>query len=176
MVLAVTLLALCLPATGAMIRKFDLADLCRRADRIVRATVVDVTAGDIQAGGGRIPTVTYRLKVAETLAGQAAGTLELTMVGEIKQAPAAGGAVRVPALPEPPRLEKGRDYVLFTTPPSSIGLCTTVGLGQGCFAIHSLEKKDVAVNAVNNAGLGLPTPGPVAYSELVKAIRALRAP
>ena len=84
------------------------------------------------------------------------------------------------ALADVPRLERGREYLLMTTAPSTIGLSTTVGLGQGCFFIRSVGKEEMAVNAFNNSGLfdGMEEPegytgGPIAYGQLVDQIRAL---
>ena len=44
--------------------------------------------------------------------------------------------------------------MLFTTRPSWIGLCTTVGLGQGAFDIYGAGKGEEAVNAFGNRGPG----------------------
>jgi hypothetical protein len=73
------------------------------------------------------------------------------------------------------------EYVLFTTRPSSVGLSTTVGLGQGAFRIVDTGKNEEAVNAFNNVGLrrglarsavpSLPESGPISYPQLAAAIR-----
>jgi hypothetical protein len=62
---------------------------------------------------------------------------------------------------------------LFATPPSSIGLSTTVGLGQGAFKVFAANGGMAAVNEFNNAGLGLNGDGPIAYSVLSAKINAL---
>jgi hypothetical protein len=54
-------------------------------NRNIKTTVISPSTrhpgrGSIQAGGGTIPTITYRLKVAETFRGAAAGEIEVTMV------------------------------------------------------------------------------------------------
>jgi hypothetical protein len=71
-----------------------------------------------------------------------------------------------------PRLTMGSDYLLFTTAASSIGLSTTVGLGQGAFMVYSQDKQDWAVNQYENSGLGMGGGGAVPYADLVAEIRA----
>ena len=83
-----------------------------------------------------------------------------------------GGLVRSDMFRDVPRLTMGHDYLLFTTKPSSIGLSTAVGLGQGAFAVYSQDKQDWAVNEFDNTGLGMGGSGAVAYVDLVAAIKA----
>ena len=92
----------------------------------------------------------------------------IRMLGSIKEAPASGEIQKVSVLPDLPRLEMGHDYVLFTTPPSAIGLSTTVGLGQGTFRVYTEAKQEMAANELDNAGI---FQGPVSYAELASAIR-----
>lgn len=49
-----------------------------------------------------------------------------------------------------PRLEIGQTYLLLTTPPSKIGMSTTVGLGQGLFRIAGEGQMASAVNEFGN--------------------------
>jgi hypothetical protein len=56
-------------------------------------------------------------------------------------------------LPRMPDLVVGSSYLVMTTRPSTIGLSTTVGLGQGCFRISQVGKEEQATNEANNAGL-----------------------
>jgi hypothetical protein len=166
----------CPPLHAAMlVRQMDLTALSKNADAIVRATVVDIEAGSVRAGGGNIPTITYRLQAKETVAGATRGIFTVTMVGELKSTAKVGGATRVPAFSDMPALKRGQEYLLFTTRPSSAGLSTTVGLGQGCFTVYAQDKKEFAVNLSNNAGLSAEPAGPVEYTRLVKQIRELRA-
>ena len=159
----------------------DLEAMTERADKIFRGTVLDFTAGTVTAGGGAIPTVTYRLRVDESFKGEAdmvkedVQIVEIKMVGTIKPQPAAGDVQRLSVLRDIPRLQVGSDYLLFTTAPSSAGLSTTVGLGQGAFRVFSRNKEDFAVNAYQNVGLGFSGTGPVSYSELTASIQAALA-
>jgi hypothetical protein len=179
----VWVLALCalVPITHAgatMLMHFDLAALTDGADRIFRGTVIDVEQSSIKAGGGELPMVIYRLRVEESLKGEAdvvkgdEAYVEIRMVGSIKDEAPRGDLVRFDMFRDVPRLTMGSDYLLFTTRPSSVGLSTTVGLGQGAFSVYSQDKQDWAVNQFDNAGLGVGGAGAVAYAELVAAIKA----
>jgi len=176
-------LALCalVPLTQAgatMLMQFDLAGLTDRADRIFRGTVVDVEQSSIEAGGGELPMVIYRMKVEESLKGDAdvvkgdEAYIEIRMVGSIKDEAQSGDFEKFSMFRDVPRLAMGSDYLLFTTQPSAIGLSTTVGLGQGAFSVYAQDKQDWAVNQFDNAGLGVGDGGALAYSDLVAAIRA----
>lgn len=176
-------LALCalVPLTQAgatMLMQFDLAGLTDRADRIFRGTVVDVEQSSIEAGGGELPMVIYRLKVEESLKGDAdvvkgdEAYIEIRMVGSIKADTQSGDIEKFSVFSDVPRLAMGSDYLLFTTQPSAIGLSTTVGLGQGAFSVYAQDKQDWAVNQFDNAGLGVGDGGALVYSDLVVAIRA----
>ena len=176
-------LALCalVPLTQAgatMLMHFDLAALTDRADRIFRGTVIDVEQSSIEAGGGELPMVIYRLRVEESLKGDAdvvkgdEAYIEIHMVGSIKDEAPQGDLVRYEIFRDVPRLKMGSDYLLFTTRPSEIGLSTTVGLGQGAFAVYSQDKQDWAVNQFDNAGLGVGGGGAVSYAGLVAEIKA----
>jgi hypothetical protein len=173
------------PAGATTLTQMNLADLAGRADKVFRGTVLTVKADTVEAGGGRLPVVVYRLRVDEAFKGDFGdgsqkGVVEIRMVGDAKDAKPAS-VRRFSLWRDVPRLERGQDYVLFTTPPSRIGLSTTVGLGQGAFRILGAAKEEQAVNAFGNAGLGRGMPkvpfrtpgGPVPYAELARAIRAV---
>jgi hypothetical protein len=112
-----------------------------------------------------------------------AALVEIQMVGS-KDDRTANGERHFSIFRDVPRLAMGGDYVLFTTRPSSAGLSTTVGLGQGAFTITGAGKDEAAVNSFGNAGLRrgleassaasrLPSGGPVPYPQLAAAIRAV---
>lgn len=174
--LALALSALIIPAPASIyVQKLTLDGLTAKADRIVRGTVTGVTHGEVQAGGGTLPTVTYRVQVKESLAGKPGyAVINLTMITD-RKAPVQHGNARREKLLEMPELTEGQEYLLFTTRPSKAGLSSFVGLAQGCFAISARGDKEFALNGVNNAGLGLAAAGPVEYRELATKIRALLA-
>lgn len=154
---------------------FSLEEMTRRADKIFRGTVVDVEPGMVSAGGGELPIAIYRLRVDQALKGtfDSKGdvqVVEIRMAGDLKGMPSRDGLKKFSVIPQPPRLLMGHDYLLLTTPPSAIGLSTTVGLGQGSFEIFALNKVDWAVNEFNNAGL---YDGPVPYEKLASQIQEL---
>jgi hypothetical protein len=153
-------------AQAAMVQRFDLEQLSALADRIFRGTVVDMSKGTVAAGGGELPTITYVLEVHEPLKGAF-------------PASAGDGATRVSItsldLPivDLPRLSLGQDYLLLTTAPSAVGLSTMVGLGQGTFRVYGEPGAELAVNALDNAGLAAGLRGPAPYAALAERIRAM---
>ena len=176
------------PAQATTLIQMNLKDLATRADRIFRGTVVGVNTGTVRAGGSDLPTITYRLRVAERFKGEYAvvkndaALVEIQMIGS-KGERDANGERHFSVFRDVPRLAMGGEYVLFTTRPSAVGLSTTVGLGQGAFSITGAGKEEAAVNSFGNAGLGrgldptsgasrIPSGGPVPYPQLAAAIRA----
>lgn len=173
LVLATVWLAACSVEASVYVQQMKLETLCEKAGRIIRGTVVKVSTGQVNVGGGLLPTVTYEIKVKDTMAGTPVGTVNFTMIAELKAPARQGKATRAPLL-ELPRLEEGGEYLLFATAPSKAGLTSPVGLAQGCFSISKKGDTEFAVNGANNVGLGLGAGGPIQYQELVKRIRALR--
>lgn len=167
------------PLAATTMLQMDLAQLTERAGRIFRGTVVDVEQGTIEAGGGELPAVTYKLRVDDLFKGEADlvkgedAMIEVRMVGSIKDSLSVGDAVKFDMFRDVPKLNMGSDYLLFSTPESTIGLSVTVGLGQGAFSVYSVDKQDVAVNEFDNMGLGLDGAGPAAYDEIAAKIRTL---
>jgi hypothetical protein len=165
------------PTHAITVLQMSLDDLASRADRVFRGTVLSAEPGQKEIGGGTLATVTYEVLVDEQFKGNYPASdggktiVTVTMVGSSKQGgEVVNGQQRLNALPELPELDVGEDYVLFTTTPSSVGLSTTVGLGQGAFKIYqSPDGEEVAANELNNAGL---FNGPVTYTRLASAIRA----
>jgi hypothetical protein len=168
-------------ADASNVRYMNLRDMVARADRIVRGTVVDSEEGALEAGGGVLPIVTYRIRVEEALKGAAepGQTIDVRLLGRMKQPSAPGALRRGPVFKDLPQFRVGSDYLFVLTRPSAIGLSTTVGLGQGLFQVRGRRGAELAVNDANNLGLfnGLPSApqasGPVAYTELVKQIQTL---
>src|SRR5262245_13637757 len=162
----------------------DLGMLTRSAGMIFRGTVLSTSEGSVRAGGGDIPTITYKIRVDEGLKGDLppAGEpqiVEVRMLGKIR--PVRSGNLELQsALPKMPSLSVGREYLLFTTLPSEVGLSTTVGLGQGCFTLSGRPGEETAVNEYGNAGLFSPateaaqvSTGPITYTRLAAQVRAL---
>lgn len=180
---AASLLVLAAQVNATTMLQMDLGELTNRADKIFRGTVLSVEQGTIQAGGGELPAVTYRLRVEELFKGEATevkgdkSIIEIRMVGSlVHPKPDGSGVVNLSGFRDVPRLKEGSDYVLFTTPESSVGLSVTVGLGQGAFSVYSVDgarDQFMAVNEFNNMGLGINGDGPVEYDKLSASIHAL---
>ncbi|HEY1271905.1 MAG TPA: hypothetical protein VGF08_07965 [Terriglobales bacterium] len=180
--------------------QMNLQRLTGNAGKVFRGRVLSIDSGTVTAGGGQLPTVTYKILVEESFKGEFAGnekqkvavvTMVSNKMGNIRK----GKFVRFSAFRDLPKLEIGKTYLLFTTQPSRIGLSTTVGLGQGAFRIAGKPGAETAVNEFNNAGLfrGMQAPaaaqaapaaraaaapsaagsGPVAYSALAAQIRSI---
>jgi hypothetical protein len=169
------------PAEATTVSQLNLEEMVARAGAVVRGTVIQARPGTIRAGGGDLPVVTYRVRVDESFKGevqQAKGVryLELRMLGDLQTK--GRGQVRL-LLPDLPRLEMGKSYLLLTTKPSAIGMSSTVGLGQGLFRIRGGRGSEHAENAYGNAMLfrGMTGPaherGPVPYRELATRLRGL---
>src|SRR6185436_19106872 len=132
------------------VKQLNLAEMVQRADKIYRGTVVSSTEGTVQAGGGQIPVVTYRLQVEEVFRGSIPLTkgvriAEIRMIGKVKTV-RQGNLQLNSVLPKMPQLAVGQTYLVFATRPSNIGLSTTVGLGQGSFQILQRGKEETALN------------------------------
>lgn len=171
------------PSLATTLMHLNLGALSEQADRIFRGTVLTVVEGETELGGGVLPTTTYTLEVEESFKGEfdmlkGVRLVEIRMVGKIAPT-VVGQAVHMSVFRDMPRLTLGETYLLFSTSPSAVGLSTTVGLGQGCFHLSSLENKLMAVNEFDNVGLfsgmgigDMPAKGPLSYDRLVDVIRS----
>lgn len=184
--MAVAVLAVCLPLSAATVVQLNLEQMVDRSEKIFRGTVLDAREGTVDAGGGKLPVVTYRIRVEEELKGtfeevKGVRIAEIRMLGKLKPAPSSAGVSSFSPLSDLPRLKVGQDYLLLVTPASSLGLSTTVGLGQGRFELKGKPGQEFAVNEIQNRGLfrgmdsggGVDSPGdgPLPYSALANLIR-----
>ncbi len=164
-------MAFCLAAgpmvEATMVQKMDLGEVCSRADRIFRGTVLSATQGGVEAGGATLATVAYRLRVTEAFQGEFITKgdqkmAEITMLSPMKSIDADGQRWFSP-LGDLPRLEVGGDYLLMTSRPSALGLSVPIGLAQGCYTIQGKGEELTAVNALGET---------FKYQEIAGAIRA----
>src|SRR5262249_51630934 len=143
----------------------DLTGLASKAERIVVVRVVSRTGGRDPVG---LPATVYRLRVERVLKGSAGRRLVIKQLGVPEPVPdAATGVVTFP-VDGMPVYEPGRRYLLFLNGTSSIGFTSPVGLTMGAFEILPGE---LAVNGFRNAGLGLPSHGPLPLAGLVRETR-----
>jgi hypothetical protein len=157
-------------ASAAMVSKMEMTDLVQNADKVFRGTVLSKEPGTVHAGGGELPTTIYTLRVDDALkgdfgSGKAATVIEVTMLGSMKDAAPTGKYQNLSSVMNVnPDLIVGREYVLFTTSPSAIGLSTTVGLNQGLFSVfNNAQGREMTANGLGNQGL---FDGAVSYEEL----------
>ena len=159
---------------SASLQHFKLDQLVDRSGRIFRGRVLDFQPGTVEAGGGTLPTVTYRMLVEEAFKGDFPDAedgkivTEVTMLGNIKTSRNDGQIRKMSTLPTPPQLLVGGDYLLILTAESPIGLSVPVGLGKGAFKIFEQDKQEWAKNEYENAGL---FKGAVTYETLASEIR-----
>jgi len=164
------------------VKPFNLDEMTTSADKIFRGKVVKIETGTIDVGGGTLSTVSYTLRVSELFKGDLSNGTEKTsdlitlkMIGVIKRGAAKNGIRYVGGF-KPPHLINGREYLLFTTPASQIGLTMTVGVGQGVFSLLAEGKVS---NEYSNAGLlrnmenpqNIPSNASMTYEQLVSQIK-----
>lgn len=181
--------ALAFPLSAATVMQMNLQEMVNRSDKIFRGTVLDAREGKVSVGGGELPVITYRIRVEESFKGtystvKGMQIAEIKMVGKLT--PNTGSPIRaLSPFADLPRLDVGKEYLLLTTAQSSIGLSTTVGLGQGRFVLQGKPGQELAVNGNQNyglldgvapsvtAGTAEQSEGPMPYQELAGLIRNL---
>ena len=161
------------PLQATTVLQMNLDQLTDGAQTIVRGAVVEVKETTVQAGGGQLPALRYRVEVSEVFKGDVPVVkeiqmLEFMMMGKTKA-----------ALPGLPVLSAGNEYLLFVAPAGPVGLTSTMGLSQGYFSFVKSTDAEMIVNGADNVGLfrdmdsaALPSKGPVAYSDVARLIRA----
>jgi hypothetical protein len=145
-----------LAASGAMAAAtLNLADLTTGADKIFRGRVFEANPGSIQTAAGEIPTTTYLIRVDDAFQGdfevrKGFRVVEIVTAGSAKVALTDEQAAVLPPAPE---MEVGQSYLLFTTAADAHGLTSTVGAGQGVFAIYMDGDQELAFNQLKNRDL-----------------------
>ncbi|MGH9869785.1 MAG: hypothetical protein ACREAA_16690 [Candidatus Polarisedimenticolia bacterium] len=172
------------PLFATILKQMNLDELGVNANAIFTGTVIAVDKGSMNLGGGTIPTVSYRVVVDTSFRGtfmqkdgQEIADIRMVYGPGPTQV---GDAVRFSILPKMPDIQLGQRYLFFQTRPSTAGLSTTVGLGQGLFRVTGDPGEELAVNEYDNLGLyrGMnltdsSKTGPIDYSSLVERIQAL---
>ena len=168
-------------AFATMVQQMNLGEMTNNAANIIRGTITEIETGTVNAGGAELPTITYVVRVADVLKGNAAtdsdNLLRITMFGSLKRASGGGEIKQSLSLYEGPSLNAGSEYLLFLTSRSSIGLSTTVGVGQGSFRFLG---DGTVMNEAKNSALfrdmdrnGMPASGPINYGDLANRIQQL---
>ena len=168
-------------ADATTVKHFDLPRMTSSAARVFRGTVTDVRPGTVKVGGGELATTIYRIRVTETFKGEFATFKDVTyadveMIGSIKADAERNGVRHFSVFRDMPRLQEGRDYLLFLTAESSIALSSPVGLAQGCFEVDTSLPSQPTANRMNNAGLMADVAkGPLPYADLAARVRTIVA-
>lgn len=178
LVLLAAVLAATPPAAATTVKHFDLDRMTASAARVFRGTVTDIRPGTVRIGGADLATTTYRLRVVESFKGsfqtvKGVAYAEITMIGSIKAEAGRAGLRHNSIFRDVPRLERGRDYLLFLTAESKVALSSPVGLAQGCFDIDTASPTQATANRIGNAGLAAGIKGPVPYDDLAARVRAI---
>ena len=115
-------------------RRQNVVDLIEHAEIILRGEVVEVTDG-IE---NNIPYTQIRVKVKESLRGGVTGTYTFRQFGLLRPRKMPNGRVNYMVNPAGwSTYRPSEDVILFLYKPAkTTGLRTTVGLGQGKFAIN----------------------------------------
>lgn len=165
-------------ADATTVKHLDLGHLASSANRVFRGTVTDVRPGLVKVGGGQLATTIYRIKVVESFKGDFATFKDVTyadveFIGSLKTESDENGKRHFSVFRDMPRLERGRDYLLFLTAESSIALSSPVGLAQGLFDIDTSVPSEPTANRLSNRGLAADIQkGPLPYAELAERVRA----
>lgn len=166
--------------------QMNLNTMAQGADKVFSGVVIDIQQRYIQAGGGQIPTLDYKLLLSEDIKGNLANAEQAKEDGKVVTVSMLGTLDRTgtlktrQTLPSFPVLELGTEYLLMMSPNSSIGLASPIGLAQGCFKVITNEKtgdKQV-LNQANNIGLFkgmsvqniMPAEGPVSLDQVRQMI------
>lgn len=121
-------------SADTLARRQNVVDLIEHAEIIVRGDVVEVTDG-IE---NNIPYTQIRVKVKESLRGGVTGTYTFRQFGLLKPRSMGNGRISYAVNPAGwATYRQNEDVILFLYKSASkTGLRTTVGLGQGKFAIN----------------------------------------
>lgn len=160
-------------AHATTVLQMNLDQLTDGAETIVRGAIIEVERTIVEAAGGQLPALRYRVEVSEVLKGDVPAVkdiqlLEFMMLDKPKA-----------VLPGLPVLNAGEEYLLFVAPAGPIGLTSTMGLTQGYFTFVKSSETEMIVNGANNVGLFsdmdtavAQSKGPVSYAEVARLVRA----
>lgn len=141
-----------------------------------------------------VTTYTFSVSADGVIKGDVSGTISFTQWGASRSESRKLGAPFVMGMP---LYEVGKEYTVFLTSKSKLGLRSTIGLGYGMFNVTTDPGgKRVMVNSYGNRGLfrglvtrpsvnkalkaagarpGRPVVGPVGYDDFVSIVRDLQA-
>lgn len=195
--IAVVVVLVC-EAKAVVVLPVNMADLMN-AEVIFTGTCVGVDAHLTQTPNGRgevlVTTYTFLVPRDGVLKGEVPETFKFTQYGASREDERRLG--RQITMNPLPQYEVGKEYMLFLTAESKLGLRSPIGMGQGKFSIITTsDGKKQAVNDKGNEGLfgglpetkgvkkalsvggitpqALPAKGPVDYDAFVRMVRELK--
>lgn len=129
------------------VKKTNVAKLINLSDFILVGKVVSVTDG---FDGNNLPFTEVTVEVSEAVRGNVSVNYTFRQFGLLAPRDLGNGKTYVGVSPDGwPKFRVGEEVMLFLPQPSSIGLCTTIGLFQGKFNIANGQ----LVNEIDNMGL-----------------------
>ena len=132
---------------GTTVLKTNVAKLINFSDNILVGKVVNVTDG---FDGNNLPYTEVTLEVSEALRGNVSGQYTFRQFGLLRPRDLGNGRTYLGVSPDGwPKFREGEEVMVFLPQPSSIGLCTTIGLFQGKFNISNGQIS----NEIDNMGL-----------------------
>lgn len=121
-----------MPLDAVSVRNLSLDQLINQSGQVVFCQVLKAEDTFQEAEGVMLPITHYQLQIIDHISGphQTGITISVSMVrdapiGKVEGKPILSGLSNI-------ELETGNHYLLFLTHESPIGLCTAVGLQQGC--------------------------------------------
>ena len=129
---------------ASQVRLVNLEQMTQRAARIFSGRCIDTRVEHDPAAGRDVTVATFRVERA--VKGAIGDTVTVRMLS--------GGASIGDDPAGAPRFRRGEEVVLFLYGESSMGLSSTVGLGQGTFKVLTDKQgRRVALNEVGNRNL-----------------------
>ena len=165
-------------AWATSVLQMNLDQLTEKATAIYRGTVIEARQTTVQGGGGDLPAVHYRVEVTEVFKGDVPTVMEDVPIAEFKILGNAKAIAEGRVMEGFPLIQSGKEYLLFISQAGPIGLTSTMGLAQGCFAFVRSGGEEMVVNGFNNMDLfkgmdtSMPANGPVGYSDVAAMIYA----
>lgn len=163
----------CAPAHSTQVLPINISDMAR-ADLVFTGKCTGVDPHLMQVAGqqGTLPVTTYTFSVPEdgVIKGDVTKTFKFTQAGMSREDSRRLGVMYIIGTPA---YEVGKEYILFLSNETSLGLRTTVGFGQGKFSvIADKDGKKQVVNEAGNKGLFVNVPTTKAMTKALSAGRS----
>jgi hypothetical protein len=126
-------------------------DQMMNAPVIFTGKCVGAEAKALETGGRTLPVTTYTFEVTDSIKGDVPATFSFTHLGASRADSARLGLGYVPGMPH---FEVGKEYTVFLTSETKLGLRGVMNLGAGKFnMVKGSDGKAQVVNDYGNKGL-----------------------